>query len=121
MKKLKFLFISAMLLIAPMVFGENDESLSIEIASNDDVKPKRDSFYSDILLYIESDRVIIQFNGDFGDGHAEVRNLTNNDFTSSDIYAQYGGTDELFITITNTSTYEFSIEFDDGRSSRIVW
>lgn len=111
----------AMLFITPMAMGENDDSLSIIIAPSEEINPKRDCSFSDILLYIESDRVIIQFNGDFGNGHAEVRNLTNNDFTSSDIYAQYGCTEELFIIISNTSTYEFSIEFDDGRSSSIVW
>lgn len=121
MLRLKIIFLFAMMIITPMALSENDESLSIIIANSEEMNPKRHYSNSDIVLCIESDRVIIQFNGDFGYGHAEIRNLTNNDYVSSDIYAQNGGTEELYISISNSSSYEFSIHFNDGRYSSIIW
>ena len=121
MTTIRYIFIIAMLLITPIAMSENDEEQTIAIATSTETPVKRDPLNPDIVLYIGLDGVIIEFNGDFGDGHAELRNMTTNESTSSDIYAQYGATEQLFLTMSPTSTYELSIMFDDGRYCSIEW
>lgn len=121
MKTIKHLIILAMLLITPMAMGENDEELAIAIATTKGAPVKRAPQIADIILHIESYGVIIEFNGDYGDGYAELSDMTTNDTTSRDIYAQDGDTEVLYLTMSPTSTYSLTITFDDGRYGHIVW
>lgn len=121
MKNLKsFLFI-ALLTIAAVATGENSDSISIAIASTSETKPKRSPLYADVILRVESDRVIVEFNSDLGYGQAAIRNLTNTDVVISSVDAYAGNTEEIFMTIDNISSYSFAITFDDGRYCSIVW
>lgn len=121
MKTLRSIFFLAMLLITPIAISENDEELTIAILTSTEVPVKRDTFNPDIVLSVWLDRVVIEFNGNFGDGHVELRNMTSNESTSSDIFAQDGDTEVLYLTMSSTSTYSLTITFDDGRYGHIVW
>lgn len=121
MKTLRSIFFLAMLLITPIAISENDEELTIAIATSTETPVKRSPMISDINLYIELDGIIIEFNGDYGEGYAELRNLTTGESISSNIYAQNGGTEQLYLSMSSASSYELSITFDDGRYGSIAW
>jgi len=121
MKSIKYIVTIAMLLIAPLAMSENDEELSIAIATSTGTPVKRSPMLSDINLYIELDGVIIEFNGDYGEGYAELRNQTTGESISSNIYAQNGGTEQLYLSMSSSSSYELTITFDDGRYGSIAW
>lgn len=121
MIKIRYIIIIAMLLIAPFAISENDEELTIAIATSTGTPVKRSPIICDIILHIELNGVIIEFNGDYGEGYAELRNQTTGESISSNIYAQNGGTEQLYFSMSSSSSYELSITFEDGRYGSIAW
>ena len=109
MIKIRYIIIIAMLLIAPFAISENDEELTIAIATSTGTPVKRSPIICDIILHIELNCVIIEFNGDYGEGYAELRNQTTGESISSNIYAQNGGTEQLYQLRLKTEDMEVSL------------
>lgn len=109
MIKIRYIIIIAMLLIAPFAISENDEELTIAIATSTGTPVKRSPIICDIILHIELNGVIIEFNGDYGEGYAELRNQTTGESISSNIYAQNGGTEQLYQLRLKTEDMEVSL------------
>lgn len=68
----------------------------------------------DILLIIGEDEVTIRFNGDFGTGTYQLTDV-NSGYTASNIVDAYAGSTEVIpFVVDETTSFEFTIEFEDG-------
>lgn len=76
---------------------------------------------SDILLVIEETGVTICFNGDFGPGYYQLTDNVSGNVVSGPVVAEAGSTEYVPFPVSETTSFDFYIEFEDGSWSHLTW
>lgn len=84
-------------------------------------KPQRLPVNVDLLLIIGEDDVTIRFNGDFGTGTYLLTDATSGYTISNTIEAYAGDTEVISFAVDETTSFEFTIEFEDGSWCELSW
>lgn len=75
----------------------------------------------DILLLIEESYITIHFNGDFGSGIYQLNEIGTGNTITNTIVASAGSFETIPFTVTETTSFNFYIEFEDGSWCQLSW
>lgn len=75
----------------------------------------------DLLLLIEESDITIHFNGDFGQGTYLLNESSTGYTISNSIVASAGSFETIPFTVTETTSFNFYIEFEDGSWCQLSW
>lgn len=84
-------------------------------------KPLHAPSRTDLVLVLEESGITIRFNGDFGEGIYPLSDTSTGYTVSNDVVATAGSTEFVPFMISETDSYNFYIEFEDGSWSQLSW
>lgn len=84
-------------------------------------RPQHTPANVDFLLLVGDNGITIRFNGDFGEGTYQLSDTSTDYTVTNTVVATAGSTEFVPFMISETDSYNFYIEFDDGSWSQLSW
>ena len=88
---------------------------------NENPKPLRTPSRTELVLVLEEFGITIRFNGDFGEGTYQLSDTSTGYTVTNTVVATAGSTEFVPFMISETGSYNFYIEFEDGSWSQLSW
>lgn len=96
-------------------------TISTEVRASVSIRHQHAPANVDLFLLIEETSITIHFNGDFGTGTYLLNEIGTGNTIYNTVVATAGSSETIPFTVTETTSFNFYIEFEDGSWSQLSW